>query len=144
MTGENVDFSQVAFVMDDIRKMGDRRESSVPILNDSVKIISYTPNEIQIETESNSDALLVLSDTYYPGWKVKVDGEYDRLLQVNYILRGVYLSKGKHNVLIYYKPKIFVLGIIIEIITLFIVFVLLLLGKRMKKPSNNSISCEEL
>ena len=144
MTGENVDFSQVAFVMEDIRKLGDRRESSIPGFNDSVKIISYTPNRIQIETESNSDALLVLSDTYYPGWKVKVDGEYDRLLQVNYILRGVYLSKGKHNVLIYYKPKIFVLGIIIGIITLFIVFILLVLENRMKKPSNNSISYEEL
>lgn len=56
--------------------------------------------------------VLVLSDTYYPGWKVTVDGRPSRLLRANYALRGVYLPGGNHRVVFRFAPASLRLGLL--------------------------------
>ncbi|HSA03759.1 MAG TPA: hypothetical protein P5055_23775, partial [Candidatus Paceibacterota bacterium] len=45
-----------------------------------------------------SPSLLLLNDKYHPNWKVRVDGKPDNLLRCNYIVRGVYLLPGSHEI----------------------------------------------
>ena len=62
--------------------------------SDSAKIISYTPNKVVIQTTTNSPALLFLSDNYYPGWKVKVNGKDSKIYRADYSFRSVIVPKG--------------------------------------------------
>lgn len=48
--------------------------------------------------EATRPALLVVSDPWYPAWKIQVDGADAPLLRVNYALQGVMVPAGKHTV----------------------------------------------
>ena len=73
-----------------------------------------------------SDQLIVFSEIYYPsGWEVFVDGEKSNFFDVNYLLRGMIIPKGKHKIEFYFSPKIVNTGINIRIITIIITFSLI-------------------
>src|SRR6185295_10833103 len=38
------------------------------------QVVSYRSSQVDIETESTRNRLLVLLDSYYPGWEATVDG----------------------------------------------------------------------
>ena len=59
---------------------------------------------------SKENRLLVLSDTYYPGWKALVDGKPEKIYQANYAFRAVPLNAGTHKVEFVYDPVSFKLG----------------------------------
>lgn len=73
-----------------------------------------------------SDQLIVFSEIYYPsGWEVFVDGDKSNFFDVNYLLRGMLIPKGKHKIEFYFSPKIVNTGINIRIITIIITFSLI-------------------
>ena len=73
-----------------------------------------------------SNQLIVFSEIYYPsGWEVFVDGEKSNFFDVNYLLRGMLIPKGKHKIEFYFSPKIVNTGINIRIITIIITFILI-------------------
>jgi hypothetical protein len=62
--------------------------------------------EIEIESSAPDGSLLVLSDTYYPGWKVFVDGIEKHILRANYAFRGVALPNGSRRVVFVFDPLV--------------------------------------
>jgi len=83
-----------------------------------VNIISYRANEVIIKANvTKKPKFLVLADNYYPGWEVEVDGRKDKIYKANFILRGAYLSPGKHIVRFFYNPVSFKIGLAISLIT---------------------------
>lgn len=86
-----------------------------------VEITKYSPLEVIIEANLTNSGFLVLADTFYPGWKVFIDGKEDKIYRANYIQRTVLLEKGKHIVKFIYEPASFKIGALISIITIFLV-----------------------
>ncbi len=86
--------------------------------NETVDILSYSPNEVIIEAQVSTPRFLVLSDTYYPGWKAYVDGARTKIYRANYIMRAVQLQPGKHIVKFTYDPFSFKIGAIVTLATL--------------------------
>ncbi|HEY8293537.1 MAG TPA: YfhO family protein, partial [Thermomicrobiales bacterium] len=93
-------------------------------------ITSYETNVVKIRADAQSDGLLVLSDDYYPGWKVRVDGREQTLYQADGIFRGVQLSAGTHEVEFFFRPESVILGGIISLISLLCAMALLIIGLR--------------
>jgi uncharacterized membrane protein YfhO len=62
--------------------------------------------------------VLVLTDTWYPGWKAKVDGREVPVEQVNYVLRGVPIGAGTHVVEFTYEPLSWRIGWITSVLAL--------------------------
>jgi hypothetical protein len=86
--------------------------AGAPLRSPSViRITRYEPCQVEVEAEMTASGLLILSDTYYPGWKVTVDGQPASLLRVNYALRGVYLPAGEHQVMLRFVPTSFWIGL---------------------------------
>ncbi len=83
----------------------------------AVRITGYEPHRVEVEAEMDAPGLLILSDTYYPGWKVTVDGLPAELLRANYVLRGVYLPAGAHKVVFRFAPAIFYVGLLLTVAT---------------------------
>ncbi|HAV42603.1 TPA: hypothetical protein DCX15_01100 [bacterium] len=88
-------------------------------------IIEYQPEKVIIQAELNQDGFLVLSDSWYPGWKVFVNGKKGKILRANYIMRAVQLSNGRHLVEFIYDPPSFKVGLFISL-TIFILILILL------------------
>jgi hypothetical protein len=79
-------------------------------LPQKVKIIYEKNNRLQLLVKSKEDSLLVLSDTYYPGWKAFVDGAPQKIYQADYAFRAVPLNPGTHRLEFVYDPMSFKLG----------------------------------
>jgi uncharacterized membrane protein YfhO len=82
---------------------------------------SYDINEITLSVETSENGILVLSEVYYPNWKVFVDDVEKPMLRCDYSLRGVAIEKGNHIVVFKYVDKDFQLGAIITLFALAIV-----------------------
>ena len=55
--------------------------------------------------------LLVLSDTYFPGWQATVNGEAGEIHPTNIAFRGVVVGAGPTEVVFRYRPANFRAGI---------------------------------
>lgn len=95
-------------------------------------IQSYTSSQITIETHANSAQLLILSDTYFPGWEAFIDGRSSKILKANYALRAVYVPEGSHTVTFLYRPRSFSTGIKTSMIGLSGILLLAIAIKRRK------------
>lgn len=71
----------------------------------TVAITSYTPNYVNLDTDSPVAKMLVLQDTFENGWKAYVDGKLVPILRANYDFRAVSLPAGKHHVQFRYQPR---------------------------------------
>jgi hypothetical protein len=71
-------------------------------------IIAERPDRIEIELDPAAPtmAFLVLSDTYYPGWRALVDGVEKKVLRANYAFRGIQLPKGAKRVVFFFDPLV--------------------------------------
>ncbi len=88
---------------------------------DSVMILRYAPETIDIATRSDTAGLLVLADQAFPGWSATVDGQAAPLLTTDHALRGVYLPAGAHSVCFTYAPPVFLLGAALTLLALVVV-----------------------
>jgi len=79
------------------------------------QIVSYTQNKVVIKTKAKMPSMLVLTDTYFPGWKVFIDGRDEAIYPAYHSFRAVELPGGEHNVEFGYKPVSFSIGIILSI-----------------------------
>lgn len=84
----------------------------------SVNIEEYHLNNIKISLETSKDCLMVISNTFFPGWQAKVNGLNREIQRVNYCMQGIYIPKGKHNIEFSFVPKIFYISLFFSIITL--------------------------
>jgi hypothetical protein len=85
---------------------------------DIAKIIEFNENNIKIQTFSENDSILILTDVYYPGWEVFVDGKQSEILRANGLVRAVVLEEGNHIVEFNYIPKSFWTGVVISVVTI--------------------------
>jgi hypothetical protein len=77
----------------------------------------YTNHKVTIRASLNSSGVLVLADSYYPGWRVYVDGKEEKILRANLFFRAVPLTAGEHILEFRYEPLSFQVGLIISLAT---------------------------
>lgn len=71
----------------------------------SVEVTAYSGPFIQLQTRSDEPAFLVLSEIYYPpGWSATIDGESVEIYQTNFVLRGVKVPAGQHEITFRFEP----------------------------------------
>lgn len=94
------------------------------------------PNSVTINTTTGNDGILVLTDTYYPGWKATVDGKETTILRANYLFRGVVVPHGKHVIRFVYQPASFMLGLVLALIGIAVLALMATFGKRFMRGGN--------
>jgi hypothetical protein len=72
----------------------------------TVQFARYEPMFIQLRADAAAPAVLLLNDRFHPDWKAWVDGKPAPVLRCNYIMRGVYLTPGKHEVEFRFQPSL--------------------------------------
>ena len=78
----------------------------------SIKLTEYKPNYLKYDATVNSaEQLAVFSEIYYPkGWKSFIDGKETSHIQVDYVLRGMLIPSGKHEIEFKFEPDSYYLG----------------------------------
>jgi len=77
-------------------------------------------DELSVEVETETPGFLVLLDTYYPGWKARVDGEEEKIYRADYAFRAVPIKAGKHAVEFAYEPTHWKMGFLISAVSLLV------------------------
>jgi hypothetical protein len=90
---------------------------------DQVTIFSYEPERVIIEADLASEGYLILTDTYYPGWRAYVDGKESSIIRANLLFRAIRLSAGQHRVEFSYEPASLKVGAAISSATLLAIVV---------------------
>lgn len=96
----------------------------------TVRVKSYAPEEVQLELERSQPGLLVLTDTFYPGWHAYVDGIERPILQANHVFRAVAVAGDSRQVVFSYQPESFRYGFWVS---LFSLVLLVLVGWRLAR-----------
>ena len=86
--------------------------SSYPVnANDTIELVSYQPNELVYKYTAEGEKLAVFSEIYYPaGWKCYIDGAESKYFRANYVLRGMLLPAGTHQVKFTFAPSSYING----------------------------------
>lgn len=87
-------------------------------VNHSIKVLSYTNDKIEYQASSDEAGILFFSETYYPDWKVYIDGKPVELLAADYSFRAVEFPGGNHKVEMVYESPEFSKGAAITVITI--------------------------
>jgi hypothetical protein len=82
------------------------------------RITTYEDERVVVEADARQPALLVLTDTWFPGWKARVDGREVDVERVDYLIRGVPVPAGSHNVEFSYEPASWRAGWIVSLLAL--------------------------
>jgi hypothetical protein len=83
--------------------------------------IKNDDEEITFHTNSLGNSFIVISNSYYPGWKAFVDNQEVDILEVNINSQGLQIKPGKHNVKLFYDPTSYKVGKFITIMSWLIV-----------------------
>ena len=97
-----------------LEKTVDYREPPQPG-RDSVTLLQDRANEVILDVSTDQPGFLVLSDSFYPGWKVYVDDREARLLRANHVARAVQLDAGSHRVRFAYEPLSVKIGLAVSL-----------------------------
>jgi len=68
------------------------------------EVVTYGARHVTIDTEANGRALVVLTDTFYPGWRATVDDKPAPIYRVDGVVRGVLVGAGRHRVVMRFRP----------------------------------------
>ncbi|MFI5348461.1 MAG: hypothetical protein ACHQ2Z_02865 [Elusimicrobiota bacterium] len=79
----------------------------------TTRIVSETSGEVVIDVLADSPGWLILLDSWYPGWRVEIDGVPARLRRADYDFRAVGVRGGHSTVRFYYAPFSFRLGLML-------------------------------
>ncbi len=85
------------------RELLARRGESPPVLR-PVAIELDAPERVRLRSAGAEPGVVVLTDAFYPGWEVSVDGAPAPLLRANLGFRGVVVPAGSHLVEMRYRP----------------------------------------
>lgn len=86
-----------------------------------IKIVENGNNRVKLEVEAKRSAMLVLTDTFYPGWKAFVNGKEQKIYRADYAFRSIPVNAGRHVVEFVYDPLNFKIGLAITLFTLFLI-----------------------
>lgn len=103
----------------------------------SAQITQDDNNIVKIYADLKEKSLVVLSDSFYPGWKVYIDGQESKIYPTNVNSRSVVVPAGQHQILYKYDSQTIKTGGLVSGIALIITFLLISIPKSRNYRLNN-------
>lgn len=127
------DFRNTVLLEEEIKNWDRGNEGFSKVKQDNkIRIVSFSPNKIDLDVTANKNKILVISDTYYPGWKAYVDGKETKIYRANYTFRSLPVLSGNHKITLVYDPGSFHLGLKITIISGVLLIIFAVFIKKIK------------
>jgi hypothetical protein len=92
--------------------------------SESVSVIKHEPRQVELRAALDRPGLVILADTFYPGWRLTVDGRPAPILRTNRVMRGAVVPAGEHTLIYAFEPASFRVGGLISLAGLLVLTVL--------------------
>ncbi len=80
------------------------------------RVIYRSPEEVEVAFDTPAPGgLLVLTDTYYPGWKAEIDGKEHPVMPADHAFRCVCVPRGSRKVVFSFEPPEVKVGIAVSL-----------------------------
>ncbi len=117
----------------DIEAISFKRDST-----DYIGLKDYSLNRMTYESSRTAPGFAVFSEAFYkPGWQAYVDGEAVDHYRVDYLLRGMDIPSGSHEIIFEFKPSVIQKGVWISLgsYAVLLLIISILLSKQFKNKS---------
>lgn len=105
--------------------LGDPAAGPRDLAPGAIEEISWQRQSLRARVSLPGPGLLVVADSWFPGWEATIDGRPAPILRANGIVRAVEVPAGRHEVQMSYRPATFRIG---AAVSLFSTISTLLLG----------------
>jgi len=105
---DNFNPKDTAFIQESFKT-----QVTLPVADSSAKInvVKYDNDVNEYKSESATNQFAVFSEVYYTaGWKAYIDNKEVPIVKVDYVLRGLSIPAGKHDIRFEFKPEGFYKG----------------------------------
>jgi hypothetical protein len=77
----------------------------------TIKDLSFGLTKVSFTVEAPAPSMVVIAQTFYPEWRLLVDGEPRELWRANYAFQALQVPAGKHQVLLTYQDRRLLAGL---------------------------------
>ena len=95
----------------------------------TVRLRGYRAEDVALDVQMETPGLVVLTDTFYPGWEAEVDGAAAPVVRANYFARGVFVAAGAHQMVFRYRPLSHRVGMVISGLTAVMMLAMVLVAR---------------
>jgi len=81
-----------------------------PEPGESVEIVSYTPERVELRARLTRAGVVLLTDAAYPGWDATANGQSVPIRRADGGLRALLLEPGDYRVVLAYRPLSVLIG----------------------------------
>jgi hypothetical protein len=86
-----------------------------------IESLTDSGNAVTIRASSPQAGWLILSDTFYPGWRAMIDGAPTEIRLANEAFRAIEFPAGDHTIGFRYEPRSVLIGLIVSLTSLAII-----------------------
>jgi hypothetical protein len=97
-------------------------------LPDEAWMTGRNAGSVAFQARMGCRGMLVIADTWYPGWYATVDGHPAPIYQPYMALRGVVVERGFHTIAMHYRPRSALFGAVMSVAGILLACVLTLRG----------------
>lgn len=95
----------------------------------SIQLTRFDNDAMEYTFKGSSPQFAVFSEVYYPyGWNAYIDGKKVDYCKTNYVLRGLSIPAGQHNVKFIFEPATYKQGVTVAYIASFIILIVFVGG----------------
>jgi hypothetical protein len=102
---------QVAVVSGYMRERDNLNPDKVTGIGNVPKLIEREKASLTFDFQGTAGGFYVISQQYYPGWKLEIDGHAHDIVRANYAFTGFWVPEGAKQVRLYYDPVTFRAGL---------------------------------
>jgi len=78
--------------------------------SDVIKQVKFDNDEIDYQSRSQSNRIAIFSEIYYKDWKAYIDGKEAPIFKADYVLRGLNIPPGHHDIKFKFEPASYFIG----------------------------------
>ena len=107
------------------------------------RVVLHKPLRVELEAQLDWPGLVVLCDQFRPGWRLEVEtdgreSETVPILRTNRVMRGAWLSPGRHRLVWRYRPGSFRIGAAVSALSWIFLGIGLIVTLRRQIPSTTN------
>ncbi|MBI2080112.1 MAG: hypothetical protein HYT86_00025 [candidate division NC10 bacterium] len=87
-----------------VQGSGPEGMSSLRSQGDRATVVDAADGYLAVQTESQRNRFLVISEIWHPGWRARLDGREIPLHRTDLALMGAWIPAGKHHLMLEFRP----------------------------------------
>jgi hypothetical protein len=111
--------------------VGEKAPALASCDGDEVRMPRHHPNEVTIRAAMQCRGMVILTDSWFPGWRATVDGKAAKIEKAYGAFRGVMVEAGDHTIEMRYRPWSVFVGAAMTLLAGGVVAVMVVRGRRL-------------